>query len=210
MKDYIRFITFIIFFTIAVLWLNSFIPCPAVIYGSTLPCPLFSTGSIVSVVTGVFLLWEWFLWRVKKQPVPLIGGLFGFYDYPDLNGEWVVTYESSFNYDHKNNKYVTKGEGKATIKQTYSSLCVYGDFGTPSEFESFLSKLLQRENGKWFLVYSYRNKPLDIKLKSAANGGLHEGFCYLEISQDGLQMYGYYSNDEQRKTRGSIKFTRKS
>jgi len=40
----------------------------------------------------------------------------------------------------------------------------------------------------------------------STGGGMHEGFCYLEI--EGNVLEGYYTNDENRKTRGSITFTK--
>lgn len=209
MKDYGRFIAFIIFFTAGILWLNSVLPCPANLFGYSLPCPLFSLGTITIIITGAFLIWDFLLWKMKVLPISLLGKLMGCHDFPNLNGSWTISYSSSYKYDYENDKYITTGEGKATIDQTYSKLFVNGIFGESSEFESFSYKLQQKENGKWFLIYAYRNKPIDIKLKSSPNGGMHEGFCYLEINKNCKEMKGYYSNDEHRKTRGSIVFKKK-
>lgn len=206
MKDYGRFITFIIFLTAGILGLNSLFPNPTTIYGYTLPSPLFSLGTIALIISFVFVAWDKLIWKLKLHPFPQLGFLFGFHDYPNLNGKWIISYESSYKYDEQHNRYTTKGEGSANIKQSYSDLYVDGIFGESSGFESFMSKLQRKENGKWFLVYAYKNIPKDIKLKSSPNGGTHEGFCYLDINKSGKEMTGYYSNDEQRKTRGSIKF----
>src|SRR4051812_49277228 len=128
MKDYGKFIKFIVFSTAGILVLNSIIPCSVGFYGVTLPCPVFSVGMITFILTAMFIIWDKFVWRVKITPFPLIAQLLGFHDYPDLTGEWTISYESSYKYDYKNNQYTTQGEGKATIKQSYSSLFVYGDF----------------------------------------------------------------------------------
>ncbi len=206
MKDYSRFITFIIFLTAGILWLNSLITCPVIIYGYSLPCPLFSFGTIALVISVLFIIWDKLVWKLKTIPFPLICSILGFHNFPNLNGEWAITYESSYKYDEKQNRYTTKGKGNAVIEQSYSKLNINGDFGLSSNFESFVSKLQQKENGKWFLVYAYKNIPGNIQLKSSPNGGAHEGFCYLDINKNCKEMTGYYSNDEQRKTRGNIKF----
>ena len=62
-------------------------------------------------------------------------------------------------------------------------------------------------NGKWFLVYAYRNKPQITKLTNSLSGGMHEGFTYLDVESDN-KLEGYYANDENRKTRGKLVLTK--
>lgn len=102
----------------------------------------------------------------------------------------------------------TKGEGEATITQSYSTLFIEGDFGQQSDFESFFAQLKQKENGKWFLVYAYRNRPKSSKLTNSLSGGMHEGFAYLDVASK-TKLEGFYSNDENRKTRGKIIFIKR-
>lgn len=207
-KNYQNFIAFIVILTGAILWLNSLISCPVLIIGLQIPCPIFSWGVVSLIIFAFFLIWNYILWRVKGFFLPNLCGLAGFHSYPDLSGAWKIKYSSSYKYDLKSDKYITTGEGKAEIKQTYSNLYVKGVFGQSSGFESFVSCLKQKENDNWFLVYGYANIPTDLKLQSSPSGGAHRGFCYLELNKRGDEMIGFYTNDEVRKTRGKIVFTK--
>ncbi len=163
--------------------------------------------SLISVIVILFfLLWDTWLWKQKRAFIPVFGVLMGFHNYPDISGKWTADYSSSYNYEDDNDKYCNFGIGQVEIRQTYSSIFINGQFGESSKFESFAATLKQKENGSWFLVYSYRNNPIDPKLKGSPSGGMHEGFCYLEIENG--QLDGYYANDENRKTRGKLSLTR--
>ena len=196
MKNYKQFITFIVFFTAGFYWINGIISIPVL-----------SSGLISTIIFLLFLLWDKYLWKVKRFPIPLIGKLMGFYNYPNLSGEWEAIYRSSYKpgYGEENKK---EGKGSIKIKQTYTSIFINGNFGT-SKFESFVSKLKQKENGNWILIYGYRNRPIDEKLLNSKDGGMHEGFCCLEVCET-EKLEGYYTNDENRKTRGKIILTKKN
>jgi len=204
LKSYRSFITFIVVLTGGVLWLNSVVSCPILIADFQISCPLFSWGFISLVIFTLFLAWDHSVWRIKRFFIPKVCNLIGFHNYPDLNGDWKIAYSSSYKYDFKNNVYKTIGDGEAEIKQTYSNIFIKGVFGQSSNFESFIASLKQKENGDWFLVYGYTNNPLDSKLQVSRSGGMHRGFCYLELNKKNDKLTGFYSNDEVRKTRGKI------
>jgi len=149
----------------------------------------------------VYIAWDKLLWK-RKWLSYLLCKFVGFYEYPILEGQWELSFESIYNGG-------TKGTGEAIIQQSYSSLFIEGNFGQNSNFESFFAQLKQKESGKWFLVYAYRNHPKSTKLTSSPSGGMHEGFTYLDVKSP-TKLEGYYSNDENRKTRGKIVFIRLS
>ncbi len=198
MKDYQRFIAFIVLFTGGFYWLDG-----------KIHLPFLSVSTISAVIFGLFLIWDRALWKVKKYYIARMCSLaLGLYDYPNLNGKWKVHYFSSYKYDEKNNKYTVEGDGEVTIDQCYSTLCIEGTFDESSRFESIIANLKQKEGGKWMLVYAYRNTPTDTAISSSPSGGMHMGFCYLELDLLENKLEGFYSNDEQRKTRGKIIFKR--
>ncbi len=195
MKNYRLFIQFIVFFTAAFSLLNRKLDVP------------YLSASLIGIIGYlVFLLWDRWLWKEKRAFVPVFGFLMGFHNYPDISGKWTADYSSSYNYDDENAEYRTFGTGEVEIQQTYRSIFIKGRFGELSKFDSFAAMLKQKQNGSWFLVYIYCNNPINQKLKDSQSGGMHEGFCYLDISND--QLEGYYTNDENRKTRGKISLTR--
>lgn len=190
MKSYQSFITFIVFFTAGFYILDQRVSIP------------FLSASLISlIIFGVFLIWDNLLWKQKRFFIPHLAKLAGLHDYPDLNGKWKAQYYSSYKSDATDNQYVTNGDGEIVIKQTYSSIFITGQF-SDSDSDSFVATLKQKENGSWFLIYGFRNKPKSSKLQNSLNGGMHEGFCYLELKDDKLT--GYYTNDENRKTRGQV------
>jgi hypothetical protein len=194
MKDYRRFISFIVLFTAGFYWLNN-----------KVQIPYLSASAIAAVLFLIFIIWDRYLWKKKRFYISFLCSLAtGLYDYPDLSGKWKVKYFSSYKYDEKNDKYTTEGEGEVKISQCYSTLNIEGVFGASSKFESVIANLKQKESERWMLVYAYRNTPTDTALASSKNGGMHMGFCYLELSDDQRKLEGFYSNDEQRKTRGKI------
>lgn len=158
-----------------------------------------SISTISLIIYGLYLAWDKWLWKQKWFSY-LLCKLVGFYEYPILKGKWQINYISSYNNG-------TRGIGEAIIRQSYSSIFVEGSFRENSSFESFIAQLKQKENGKWFFVYAYRNKPYNTNLTSSVSGGMHEGFAYLDVVSK-TKLEGYYSNDENRKTRGKIVFTK--
>lgn len=198
MKDQQKYITSIVILVTLIYAIGGWIE---VLLGKNVASFITSVGTISIVIYGLYYIWDKWLW--KKQWLSfLLCKLVGFYEYPVLEGEWQINYKSTFN----NGK---KGTGEAVIQQNYSNLCIEGNFGTNSSFESFFVALKQKENGKWFLVYAYRNKPHTPTLTNSLSGGMHEGFAYLDVVGKN-KLEGYYSNDENRKTRGKIVLTKKS
>lgn len=197
MKDYQKFISFVVFFTFG-------------FYGLQLvfELPLLSAGTVSLIIYLLFLLWNHSLWKRKGWVFRTIGKLIGLYDYPDISGEWEIEYASSYNFDTDKNEYRTNGKGSATIRQTYSTLHVKGKFENSSSFESFYATLKEKENGDWFIAYGYRSNPNNPKLSNSSGGGLHEGFSLLAVESP-EKLEGYYSNDENRRTRGRITLIRK-
>ncbi len=170
---------------------------------------LFSLGASVAVIaliiTAFYILWNNYLWKIKKFKFSsILSYLCGFHNYPDLSGQWKGTYYSSYKFDYENNEYVTTGEIQMDVTQSYLSIKIKCKFGESSDSKSFFATLLQDEHGDWGLIYAYRNDPKDLKLQSAAGGGIHEGFTYLKILNNGSKFEGYYTTDEIRRTRGRM------
>lgn len=195
MKDYQKFISFIVLFAAGFYWLDS-----------SVHIPFLSAGVISGALFLLFLWWDRYCWKYKHPIMKAVCWLIGFHCYPNLNGTWNAEYSSSYNYDFKRNEYRTFGNGVVKIRQTYSAIFVEGKFGESSEFESLVATLKQKENGNWFLTYVYRSNPINIKLKKSPSGGMHIGFSYLEFQSGDL--IGFYSNDENRQTRGKLKLTK--
>lgn len=196
MKDNQKYITSIVAF---VTIYNTLIGQVSEFTKSPLISIVSTAGATSLVIYSLFLFWDKILWKVS--PISKLIAMFvGFYNYPVLEGSWNLNYDSNFNGGEK-------GEGLVRLKQTYSSLHIDGEFGQKSGFETFFTLLKQKENGKWFLVYGYCNKPKDRTMMNSLSGNMHEGFAYLDI-KDNNEMLGYYSNDENRKTRGFIKLTK--
>ena len=169
------------------------------IFGETVASAITSITTMSAIIYGLHFAWDRLIWKIKWLNT-LICKLVGFYEYPNINGRWKIEYESSY-------KNGTKGFGEATIQQSYSTLFIEGVFSGSSDFYSFFAQLKQKENGKWFLVYAYRNKPQITKLTNSLSGGMHEGFTYLDVESDN-KLEGYYANDENRKTRGKLVLTK--
>lgn len=198
MKNQEKYITTIV---ILVAFIQAFGGWIERLFGKNIASFITSIGTTSLAIYILYYVWNKWLWKIQWLSY-LLCKLVGFYEYPVLNGNWSIKYESTFN----NGK---RGVGDAIIQQSYSSLHIDGSFGTSSSFESFFAQLKQKESGKWFLVYSYRSKPRTLALINSLSGGMHEGFVYLDIF-DKNKLEGYYSNDENRKTRGKIVLTRKS
>lgn len=196
MKNQQKYITSIVLLVIAISGIAGWVES---ILGKNVASLIASISSISLVIYLLHLAWEKWLWK-QKWFSSLLSKIVGFYEYPVLEGRWQLNYESTYSGG-------TKGTGMATIQQNYSTLFIEGNFGEDSDFDTFFAQLKQKENGKWFLVYAYRNKPKSKKLTSSKSGGMHEGFTYLDIISI-KKMEGYYSNDENRKTRGKLIFTK--
>lgn len=196
MKDQQKYITSIVILVVLIYSVGGWIEG---ILGKNTASFITSVGTISLTIYGLYYAWDKLLWKIPWLSL-LLCKLVGFYEYPTLEGDWQIKYESTFN----NGK---KGTGIATIQQSYSSLDIDGNFGASSSFESFFAQLKQKDNGKWFLMYEYRNKPHTPTLTNSLSGGMHEGFTYLDVVSNN-KLEGYYSNDENRKTRGKIVLTR--
>lgn len=197
MKDFAKFIRFVAIMAIGLY-----------VFNELFKKPILSLGLISLVIYGLYFVWDKRLWRYKKHYVPqLAAALIGLHNFPDLNGKWSIEYWSSYEYDYDNNRYTQTGTGTADIEQTYSELFVSGRFGDLSGFASYFSQLKEHENHRWYLVYGYRNNTISTSLQQFPSGGMHDGFCYLEMRDD-KTLEGYYTNDENRKTRGKIVLTR--
>ncbi len=196
MKDLQKYITSIVLLVVIIYVIGDRLKG---FLGNNIVSFITSIGAISLAIYGLYLIWDRWLWK-QKSLSSLICKLVGFYEYPVLEGKWQLSYESTYNGG-------TKGTGEVTNQQSYSTLFIEGDFGQNSNFYSFFAQLKQKENGKWFLVYAYRNKPKSKKLTGSPSGGMHEGFAYLDVINT-TRMEGYYSNDENRKTRGKIIFTK--
>lgn len=196
MRDQQKYITSIVLLVAAIYLFGGWIEG---LLGKNVSSFITLISTISLAVYGLYIIWDKWLWKINWLS-NLLCKLVGFYEFPVLRGKWQLSFESTYNNG-------TKGTGEAIIQQSYSTLFIEGTFGENSNFYTFFAQLKQKENGKWFLVYAYRNNPKRAKLTNSPSGGMHEGFTYLDIiSQTKLE--GYYSNDENRKTRGKIVFTR--
>ena len=195
MKDYKKFITFIVTFSIGLYLLNNL-----------LKNNLFSISIISLIIFLLFLFWDNYLWKIDKLKniKSLLAKLIGFYNYPNISGNWDVKYSSSYN-PKEDGGYQTFGDGKSSIKQTYSKIFMNIRFENESKSENYFTKLEEKPDGSWMLIYYYKNTPLNETLSNSKSGGMHEGFCCLNIVNENY-MEGYYTNDENRKTRGKMEF----
>lgn len=198
MRDQQKYITSIVLFVTAIFIVGGWVET---LLGKNVASFITSISTISLIIYGLYIAWDKWLWKQKTLSYFLCK-LVGFYEYPVLEGEWQINYESTYNNG-------TRGTGVVNIQQSYSSLFIEGNFSQNSSFESFFAQLKQKENGKWFLVYAYRNKPHNTNLTNSLSGGMHEGFAYLNVVSKS-KLEGYYSNDENRKTRGKLVFTKKN
>ena len=201
-----RFIQFVVWFTLGFLALRSvlfqFIPDTSL---QTAISAISIAGCIVLFVS----VWKKYFWKIKSKPVVFLGSLLGFIDYPNIGGKWKVEVESS--YALVVAAPYTKKKGEATIKQEYDKISVTVKFKNEantndSKSYSFIAVLKQSEDECWYLIYGYTNNPQSLTLTNSHSGGQHNGFTYLDVEDDLSCMEGYYCNDENRKTRGKIKF----
>jgi hypothetical protein len=201
MKDQQKYISFIVAFTILLFYLRDKLVNYLQIFWLA---NLLSSSATVLIIYLFYKLWESVLWKIRIVS-KILSFFIGFNNYPVIEGKWVISYVSSFTTESDRQK---RGKGRVTIKQDYSRVnLIDGKFGTSSDFESLYTTLQQKPNNRWFLIYLYENKPKDAKLINSKYGGSHKGFCYLEIINKN-EMEGYYCNDEIRKTRGKVVFTR--
>ncbi len=208
MKDYRKSIKLVVFISLSLYFLIKAIE--KWIGRSSLLSVGTSIGVIALITTILYILWNNHLWKIKKFKLSgMLSYLCGFHDYPDLAGQWAGDYCSSYNFDEENKQYTTTDKVEMDIRQNYLSIKIRCRFGESSESKSFFSTLLQDEHGDWGLIYAYRNDPRDPALQSAPSGGIHEGFAYLKVKDNGDKLEGYYTTDEMRKTRGRIVLQKK-
>ncbi len=190
MNDYKKTISVLITITLIIHGVNSFFD------NKVIP-----TSAVVVIILFLVALWNNFLWKLDYPKfVTTIAYVFGLRFKPCLSGKWKVTVKSS--YDNRANEY----EGVAEIKQNYLKLFVSTEFANSCS-DSTICLMEQEQNGRWYLLYKYINRPKDSTLQNSTNGGMHEGFSYLKVINSNL-LEGHYTNDENRRTVGVIKFER--
>jgi|GEM_PF-3322244 hypothetical protein len=165
--------------------------------------------SIISVIIFFILyllnlLYENFFWNkhiILKKPFLWLG----FQDYPNITGDWEMSYYSSYKYDWDGSEYKTKGIGTIKIKKIEGGFSYSGNFND-SSFKSSNNFFEKNKNNKteWVLGYKYTSKPQETDL---ANTGFveHCGFVILNYDKEDInEIQGFYGNDENRKTRGKL------
>jgi hypothetical protein len=145
-----------------------------------------SAAMVFSLVHFAFSKWGWKV-------------LCRFAQVPDISGQWLcegttvdddgrITYEWNAN---------------VTISQDWEKIRVRLKTKQSGSF-SVSASLLPEGDGRWMLMYSYRNEPRqgEPELKS------HIGYCELVFSADGRSAEGDYFNARGRKTAGRMNLTK--
>lgn len=120
---------------------------------------------------------------------------------PDISGHWNVMGKTL---DADGNT-VYEWEGKLSIEQKWDKIAIH--FKTEkSEGISYVATLLKKDGaGVWSLKYSYKNDP---GIKYAHSLNAHRGCSEINFSGDLSQGEGFYFNNNERNTFGTVQIKR--
>jgi hypothetical protein len=148
------------------------------------------TPSILGIFGFLIWIYKIFLWN--KFPFSYLS----FTKIPDLNGEWKVIIESSFdNFQNTN--------GKAYIKQNAYSMNICLETKNSKSFSEFIEIRNGNDNQSFDIIYTYINKP---KSKAKSTMEIHTGTVHLTTNIHLTNLDGYYYSGRGRKNFGDIHF----
>ncbi len=136
------------------------------------PSPLVVYGIIFFLFDKYF--WKWDIFRK-----------FGVVWFPNLNGRWIGTQQSS----HQENGKGVRVEGRLEIKQSFSKICVRA-FYSKSESESVAGSFCEI-NDEVSLFYTYDNDPTSLKTGSMQ---MHKGSSKVKLLPTEKKIKGCYWN----------------
>ncbi len=149
--------------------------------------PLFG-GILYAGLHFVFDRWLW-RWQLVRKAMGL----------PDIEGTW-----NCVGLRHDNGEGEQGWGATVTIKQTWEKISIALSSATGSESFSKGASLLKRSDGKFVLMYSYKNSGLfaDDTLRP------HVGYCELVFTENPNSAEGYYFNNNGRVTYGKMTLTK--
>ncbi len=142
------------------------------------------------VFAGLFFVFDRWIWKLPK-----VGSLLGT---PDLSGVWKIDGKTD-----GADGVARDWSGTLIIEQTWSNIAISIETGQSRSRSTMAS--LERDPGFGYrLIYGYANsrKDVDGELRS------HNGTCEAIITEDLQSADAAYFNDHQRRTVGTMKWTR--
>ncbi len=143
-----------------------------------------------TVFAALFYVFDKWIWKL-----PWITSMIGT---PDLSGAWIVTGSTN-----GTDGVIREWNGTLTIEQTWSHIAI--SIETEQSRSRSTMASLERDPGFGYrLIYSYVNnrKLVDSELQS------HNGTCEVVFANELQNADALYFNDHQRRTIGTMKWTR--
>lgn len=148
-----------------------------------------------------FLLWlfEKYIWKWK------IFRFFKIIEFTNLEGKYKGSFTSSYKNPETGQRY--KGDMELNIKQTASSVTIYGLFNESKSISTQATFGYNRMEQKICLYYFYRNKPEKNAVKTMHQ---HEGSAILCYNDKKKELEGEYYSGRDRNNFGDIKVTKQN
>lgn len=158
---------------------------------------LYSLGVIEIPTTVTILLFFFWIFNTRLWRYSLIRKMFGI---PDLNGRYVGNLTSSYSDEAKEDvKYPVAIE----IIQTLTSIKVllYRPEGKSYSY-SIIANLCRNNKNNYELVYVYQSNTHTVKTDTDMRD--HQGSAFLESSEDGKILSGYYFTNPRERSRYGV------
>ena len=152
-------------------------------------------GVVVSITTfsafgALYFVFDRWLWQI-----PLIGRVIGI---PNLAGKWTIQGRTD-----GADGVPRDWEGNVTIEQTWSQIAI--SIETAHSRSRSAMAAIERDPGHGFrIIYGYENRPKDVDSDLRS----HRGTCDVVVAADLLSAEAAYFNDHQRRTFGTMKWSR--
>lgn len=150
--------------------------------------------SIPTICTALFLLFDRFLWKWRGFKY------IGIVTFDNLNGHWEGIIKSSWD------EYQNDIPAKLTIKQTATSIKIYGKFNQSNSVSIHEYFGRNEMHDQTALYYFYKNDPRYDAVRTMA---MHEGSAILTYNRDEETLSGYYYSGRDRNNHGTISLSRR-